>query len=369
MSYDPDTYGIPRGLRDLLRRSKEPETDFGAFCDLMENAFHKPGPFTLLRQTIQLTVGQWAGSISFFATRWNWTRCRVRRFFARLQADTLLKVHTDPGFMVITICNYLEIQARYRRPDTPSKGERDPRPTQVRPQSLKYESNYVGESTDVEARGGLGGGKPPRRVRHPATGYDPNSGHVDIEELIAQMPDKVISVVEVVAEPPVMDAPELTVVECTSRPVEDLPPPPPRAPPELSLVPVDDAKPAAIAAEMVAIWNEVCGRRTRKVQTISDERKKLLLRAFRKQAGGNMDHWRAICEKISTTPFLCGAGDRGWKVDIDWVCAKDHSNRILEGIYDGPGGSGQHEKNGLVAYALRRCGSLAGDADDHPVRW
>ena len=47
------------------------------------------------------------------------------------------------------------------------------------------------------------------------------------------------------------------------------------------------------------------------------------------------DHWQEALEVASSTPFLQGTNDRGWKMNFDWFLQPDSVAKILEGNYSG----------------------------------
>lgn len=51
--------------------------------------------------------------------------------------------------------------------------------------------------------------------------------------------------------------------------------------------------------------------------------------------GFSLEDFRAAVVKASTTPFLCGDNDRGWKASFDWFIENDTNyHKVLEGRYD-----------------------------------
>ena len=173
-------FGMPRGFRDLYNIPGQPADPASAMADLMENAFQRPGPFTLCGKTIELKRGQWAGSISFFCKRWNWERSKVRRFFNRAQTNHWLEVVSDPGFQVITICNYSEIQDRFSVAEPPSNVIAEPDPNQTRTQSEESYYNYVEEISEVGDMGGLGG----REDKPPVSGTVPVPEQIELADAV-----------------------------------------------------------------------------------------------------------------------------------------------------------------------------------------
>ncbi len=78
-----------------------------------------------------------------------------------------------------------------------------------------------------------------------------------------------------------------------------------------------------------------------------DRREKCRTRLHSAQQEGLLEAYladfEAAVKKAQLTPFLCGAGEKGWIANFDWLIANDRNvQRILEGFYDGirprPGG-------------------------------
>jgi hypothetical protein len=59
--------------------------------------------------------------------------------------------------------------------------------------------------------------------------------------------------------------------------------------------------------------------------------------ALRLGAGLTLADFRAAVRRAAATPFLAGAGERGWRASFDWLVASDSNVRkVLEGLYDPP---------------------------------
>ncbi len=51
-------------------------------------------------------------------------------------------------------------------------------------------------------------------------------------------------------------------------------------------------------------------------------------------AGFTADDFRAAVQRAAATPFLAGAGERGWRASFDWLIADpDNSRKVLHGEY------------------------------------
>lgn len=56
---------------------------------------------------------------------------------------------------------------------------------------------------------------------------------------------------------------------------------------------------------------------------------------FRCQTEQWLGSYRDALERIPSIPFLCGAGDNGWKINIEFFLKEDTVGRILAGSFDG----------------------------------
>lgn len=66
---------------------------------------------------------------------------------------------------------------------------------------------------------------------------------------------------------------------------------------------------------------------------VSDKRRKVI--AARWKDSFWREHWQEALEVASSTPFLQGSNDRGWKMSFDWFLKPDSVAKILEGNYSG----------------------------------
>jgi hypothetical protein len=82
---------------------------------------------------------------------------------------------------------------------------------------------------------------------------------------------------------------------------------------------------------LVALWNEVIPKP--KVQELRGERLKHTEARLREHP--DLTWWGQVIERILATPFLRGAGSRGWIASYDWMIANDlNAISVLEGKYD-----------------------------------
>jgi hypothetical protein len=73
-------------------------------------------------------------------------------------------------------------------------------------------------------------------------------------------------------------------------------------------------------------------------------------------AGLDAEEFRAAVRRAAATPFLTGAGERGWRASFDWFLASDTNVRkVLEGCYDPPPSSHDAATATASAAALPGC--------------
>ena len=107
-----------------------------------------------------------------------------------------------------------------------------------------------------------------------------------------------------------------------------------------------------VCEQIVALWNSERGSFPEVLKLTQGRRRQILARLrsdpeFPKKLSDAV-------QKAKQTPFLCGAGDRGWKADFDWFVNNDtHCVAVLEGKYDGGKGAltnaDQRTRNNLKA--------------------
>lgn len=105
-------FALPRGWQDhpALGGSREPLCRRAAWAWMVERARWKAGHEDVGGVTVQLCRGQFCASYRFLAEAWRWPVAKVQRFIDRCRTDTLIKTALEHGRMVVTICNYDEIQ-------------------------------------------------------------------------------------------------------------------------------------------------------------------------------------------------------------------------------------------------------------------
>lgn len=104
----------------------------------------------------------------------------------------------------------------------------------------------------------------------------------------------------------------------------------------------------------VDTFNRLCPQLPR-VTTCNQSRRRKL-RARLTEMGG-LDAWVTLCNRMSASRFLTGAGGGSWRATFDWLLTNDTNwRRVLEGNYDD-----NHVVSGAQASAAAtRTGSAAG---------
>lgn len=70
------------------------------------------------------------------------------------------------------------------------------------------------------------------------------------------------------------------------------------------------------------------------VAKLDDTRRQKLLERLREDCNGDLEVWRAYCERIRASRFCCGENDRGWVGNIDWALRPATFTRVMEGLFD-----------------------------------
>jgi hypothetical protein len=79
-------------------------------------------------------------------------------------------------------------------------------------------------------------------------------------------------------------------------------------------------------------YNELCETTgLRSIRSINGKRKTQTAARFKEYGlSGFFD----LFDKVASSGFLCGGGNRGWKADYDWLTAPSNMQNVLEGKYD-----------------------------------
>jgi len=80
------------------------------------------------------------------------------------------------------------------------------------------------------------------------------------------------------------------------------------------------------------MYNELSKNKgLRSIKSIKGKRKNKI-NARLKEYG--LDGFVELFNKVGDSIFLCGGGDRGWRVDFDWLIDPENMQKVLEGKYD-----------------------------------
>jgi hypothetical protein len=144
-------FAVDRGIwdHDVLSEN-EPFSRREAWLWIVSEAAWKPHKRRIIGRTIELSRGQYAGSLRFIASKWRWNEARVRRFLSALISSEMIDAKTDAGVTVLTVCKYDE----YQRVSLPDDAMRETDvaavPTQGR---RKVEDMEDKERTEANASG------------------------------------------------------------------------------------------------------------------------------------------------------------------------------------------------------------------------
>jgi len=87
-------------------------------------------------------------------------------------------------------------------------------------------------------------------------------------------------------------------------------------------------------AEVVQLWNTICGDVMPKVRMLTDERRRKV-KARQSKPGRDLAWWTSYFRRIRASPFCCGDGPQGWVADFDFAVRSEAVvAKVLEGKYD-----------------------------------
>ena len=100
-----------------------------------------------------------------------------------------------------------------------------------------------------------------------------------------------------------------------------------------------------VCADAIALWNEVCGPLPKVLQLTKSRQTKIQARV--KENPSFLELLRKAALQAVRTPFLCGAGDRGWKASFDWFISNDtNALRVAEGAFENGNGASNGTRRG-----------------------
>lgn len=112
------TVSIDRGLFDHGVFRAEPFSEREAWVWMIMAARWKAGKVRVGDYVVELSRGEFAASVRFMASAWDWTAAKVQRYLERLKKMEMISVKTDTGVSVITVCNYDKFQPSAEASDT-----------------------------------------------------------------------------------------------------------------------------------------------------------------------------------------------------------------------------------------------------------
>ena len=85
-------------------------------------------------------------------------------------------------------------------------------------------------------------------------------------------------------------------------------------------------------SQIMSMYNELCQTTgLRQIKSINGKRASSTGARFKDYG---IDGFLNVFRKVSTSSFLCGHTQRGWKADFDWLIAPTNMQKVLEGKYD-----------------------------------
>ena len=103
-------------------------------------------------------------------------------------------------------------------------------------------------------------------------------------------------------------------------------------PPPATAVETDKQNQSTPYSKILEMYNALCETSgLRPIRSINGNRKTQTAARFKEYG---INGFTDLFEKVSASHFLCGSGDRGWKVDYDWLIAPTNMQKVLEGKYD-----------------------------------
>ncbi|QDO99095.1 hypothetical protein FNB15_18270 [Ferrovibrio terrae] len=140
---------MQRGWQDHPAWRGEAFSRAQAWAWLIEEARWRPTRISIAGKTVELQRGELSHSIRFMAERFGWGKGVVERFIGRLKTETLIRTRTETGQLIITICNYDEMQtarsegetAPETAPETPAGQHRDSTGTKKKEGNTGNEGN------------------------------------------------------------------------------------------------------------------------------------------------------------------------------------------------------------------------------------
>jgi DNA-binding MarR family transcriptional regulator len=84
--------------------------------------------------------------------------------------------------------------------------------------------------------------------------------------------------------------------------------------------------------KVLALWKTHVGQDV----NLTESRKHKLSGILRTYFQNDLSQWELFCQRIGTSSFLMGEGQRKWRVSLDWILVEDNLLKVLEGNFDDP---------------------------------
>lgn len=85
---------------------------------------------------------------------------------------------------------------------------------------------------------------------------------------------------------------------------------------------------------IVDSYNQICAQLPQVRMTTSKRKQAIKTRITEDAARKSLRWWQEYFTYVAGIPFLCGANEREWKADFDWITNESNMARIIEGRYE-----------------------------------
>lgn len=143
------TVNIARDLFDHPAFKAAPFSEREAWLWIIMEASWKPRQKRIGHIVVEVGRGQLAASIRFMAEAWGWTAAKVQRFVERLKKLEMIRVETDTGLTLLTVCNYEKFQSPSKAHDTASIQGRYTSDTNEKKGVIREEIDSEAKATDA----------------------------------------------------------------------------------------------------------------------------------------------------------------------------------------------------------------------------
>ena len=109
-----------RELSNVQHQEDETMCRFGAWHWLLKEAYYKDYPMQYKGRFITIRRGQIPTTYAKIAKAFNWSRSKVQRHLNELKQNGYIDTSAEHGFLIITICNFDNIQNLSRPSELPT---------------------------------------------------------------------------------------------------------------------------------------------------------------------------------------------------------------------------------------------------------